>query len=48
MTIVDDFRRWRRYRRTVNELSALTRRELDDLGIRPNDIEFVARSGHRR
>ena len=43
MNLVNDFRRWRAYRRTVNELSSLSRRELDDLGISRSDIEFVAR-----
>lgn len=30
------------YRRTANELSALTTRELDDLGIARSDIDRVA------
>lgn len=33
----------RRYRRTVAELSTLTDRELDDIGITRGDVEFVAR-----
>lgn len=33
----------RRYRRTVAELSALTDRELDDIGLSRGDIEHVAR-----
>ena len=45
--IVDRFQRWRRYRRTVAELSTLTRREMQDLGIAPGDIERIARQGHR-
>lgn len=43
MDIVGKFREWRTYRRTINELSALSNRELDDLGISRADIPFVAR-----
>ena len=32
----------RRYRQTMNELSALTDRELDDIGLSRSDIESVA------
>jgi uncharacterized protein YjiS (DUF1127 family) len=32
----------RRYRQTMNELSALTDRELDDIGMTRGDIESVA------
>ncbi len=32
----------RRYRQTMNELSALTDRELDDIGMSRGDIEAVA------
>ena len=32
----------RRYRQTMNELSALTDRELEDIGLRRTDIEDVA------
>lgn len=42
------FRRWRRYRRTVTELSRLSRRELDDIGIAPYQIEDAARGRFRR
>jgi uncharacterized protein YjiS (DUF1127 family) len=38
------FRRWRKYNETVKELSALTRRELNDLGITREDIRQVART----
>ena len=38
---------WRRMRASVRELSRLTDRELDDLGIGRSDIEFVARNGAR-
>lgn len=34
----------RRYRRTVGELSQLTDRELDDIGLCRADIDLVARS----
>lgn len=43
MNIVGKFREWRSYRRTITELSALSNRELDDLGISRSDIPFVAR-----
>ena len=33
----------RRYRQTMNELSALTDRELEDIGLSRSDIEDVAR-----
>ncbi len=32
----------RRYRQTMNELSALTDRELEDIGLSRSDIEDVA------
>ncbi len=38
---------WKRYNRTVAELSALTNRDLDDLGIARNDINRVARAAIR-
>jgi uncharacterized protein YjiS (DUF1127 family) len=34
---------WKRYNRTVTELSALSNRELADLGIARGDINRVAR-----
>ena len=43
MNLMNDFRRWRSYRRTVNELEALSKRDLDDLGISRHDIRRVAR-----
>jgi uncharacterized protein YjiS (DUF1127 family) len=43
MDIVGKFKEWRSYRRTVSELSALSNRELADLGISRSDIMFVAR-----
>jgi uncharacterized protein YjiS (DUF1127 family) len=40
------YRRWRfdrRYRTTVRELRGLTARQLSELGIRPADIQRLAR-----
>jgi uncharacterized protein YjiS (DUF1127 family) len=33
---------WRRYREAVRELSQLSDRELEDIGIRRGDIPFIA------
>jgi len=44
MNVFGSFKKWRNYRRTVNELNALSNRELDDLGIIRGDIPFVARN----
>ena len=44
MNMIGSFRKWRNYRRTVTELSSLSNRELDDLGINRGDINFVARN----
>ncbi len=38
---------WRRYRVSVRELSRLSDRELNDLGIGRGDIEYVARKAVR-
>ena len=43
MSLIGNYRNWRRYRETVNELSRLSNRELTDLGISRSDIPFVAR-----
>jgi len=43
MNLIRNFRNWRRYRETVNELSRLSNRELHDLGIARGDIPFIAR-----
>ena len=43
MDIIGKFNDWRSYRRTMNELSALSNRELADLGISRADIPFVAK-----
>jgi uncharacterized protein YjiS (DUF1127 family) len=42
-SIMNRYRRWRRYRETVRELQGLSTRELGDLGIHPNDIGRIAR-----
>jgi uncharacterized protein YjiS (DUF1127 family) len=46
MNILSNFNEWREYRRAVNELNALSNRELDDLGISRGDIRRVVRNGH--
>jgi uncharacterized protein YjiS (DUF1127 family) len=38
---------WKRYNRTVNELNALSNRELADLGLARGDIHRVAREAVR-
>ena len=40
-TIVEKLNAWRRYREAVRELSQLSDRELEDIGIRRGDIHFV-------
>jgi uncharacterized protein YjiS (DUF1127 family) len=45
MNLIRNFRNWRRYRETVNELSRLSTRELNDLGITRGDIHGIARGG---
>ena len=42
-TISEKLHAWRRYREAVRELSQLSDRELQDIGIRRGDIEFVCR-----
>lgn len=42
--IIKTLRKWKAYQDTVRELSSLTRRELNDLGIQPSDIKNVARN----
>ena len=41
--VLNRYRAWRSYRRTVCELDALDRRELDDLGIGRWQIRSLAR-----
>lgn len=43
MNFFQNYRNWRRYRDTVNELSRLSNRELSDVGITRGDIPYVAR-----
>ena len=43
-TITEKLASWRRYRDAIRELSQLTDRELDDIGIRRGDIPFIASS----
>ena len=43
MNVIGSYKNWRNYRRTINELNALTTRELNDLGIARCDIPAVAR-----
>ena len=42
--IAAKIRAFLRYRETVRELSRLTNRELDDLGLSRSEIPFIARS----
>lgn len=46
----ETFRRWRsdrRYRSTLRELSSLSARQLSELGIRPVEIQRLARAAAR-
>lgn len=43
MNLIRSYNNWRRYRNTVNELSRLSSRELNDLGILPAEIPSIAR-----
>ena len=45
MNVLGSYKKWRNYRRTFNELNALSNRELNDLGINRGDIDFLARNG---
>jgi uncharacterized protein YjiS (DUF1127 family) len=42
-TISEKLDAWRRYREAVRELSQLSDRELNDIGIRRGDIEHIVR-----
>lgn len=44
----NDYRRWREQRRTVTELSRLSTRQLEDIGLAPYQIEDAARGKYRR
>ena len=47
MNLIRNYRNWRRYRDTVSELSRLSNRELNDLGISRTDITKIAREHAR-
>lgn len=47
MNIKRSFSAWRQARRTYNELSRLSSRELNDLGINRGDIAGIARQSYR-
>jgi uncharacterized protein YjiS (DUF1127 family) len=42
-TITEKLHAWRRYRDAVRELARLSDRELNDIGVRRGDIEFIVR-----
>ena len=42
-TISEKMTAWRKYRDAVRELSQLSDRELDDIGIPRGDIEYIVR-----
>jgi uncharacterized protein YjiS (DUF1127 family) len=46
-TLATKLHAWRRFRESVRELSRLSDRELNDLGIGRSDIEEVVRQGAR-
>jgi uncharacterized protein YjiS (DUF1127 family) len=43
MNLIRNYRNWRRYRDTVSELSRLSNRELNDVGLTRGDIFTIAR-----
>ena len=43
MNLIRNYRNWRTYRSTVNELERLTNRQLADLGIARGEIASLAR-----
>jgi uncharacterized protein YjiS (DUF1127 family) len=43
MNLIRNFRNWRAYRETVNELGRLSNRQLADLGISRSEIAAIAR-----
>ncbi len=43
MNMIRNYRNWRAYRDTVNELGRLSNRQLNDLGILRSEIKDVAR-----
>lgn len=47
-SITEKLTAWRRYREAVRELSQLTDRELEDIGVRRGDIPFIAAGSIRK
>lgn len=43
MNLINNYKKWLKYRETYNELNRLTQRELADLGLTRHDISTVAR-----
>jgi uncharacterized protein YjiS (DUF1127 family) len=43
MNLIRNYRNWRAYRDTVNELGRLSNRQLADLGIVRDEIKTIAR-----
>ncbi|PSM18739.1 MULTISPECIES: DUF1127 domain-containing protein [Nitratireductor] len=43
MSLIHNYRNWRRYRHAVNELNRLSDRELHDIGLNRAEIPVVAR-----
>ena len=41
--VVKNYRQWRNFRDTVDELNRLSNRDLNDLGISRGDISVIAR-----
>jgi uncharacterized protein YjiS (DUF1127 family) len=48
MDILGNIRAWNNVRQTRNELSSLSNRELDDIGMTRGDIPFIAKRTARR
>jgi uncharacterized protein YjiS (DUF1127 family) len=48
MDILGNIRAWNNVRHTRNELSSLSNRELDDIGMTRGDIPFIAKRTARR
>lgn len=42
-SVIRRYNNWKKVRRAVDELSSLSTRELNDLGITRSEIDFVAR-----
>jgi uncharacterized protein YjiS (DUF1127 family) len=43
MNLIRNYRNWRAYRDTVNELGRLSNRQLEDIGIARGEIKKIAR-----